>query len=75
MIVFCDQSVCEEKRATHRRPLLIENNGEPWRARTSDPLIKSPQQALRAKETLGVHQLEVVADMGYIGTKVPQPVC
>ena len=22
-------------------PLFIENNGEPWRARTSDPLIKS----------------------------------
>jgi hypothetical protein len=22
-------------------PQVIENNGEPWRARTSDPLIKS----------------------------------
>ena len=33
------------KRATRRvalkSMLTIENNGEPWRARTSDPLIKS----------------------------------
>ena len=33
--------VADENGRPFSLPQIIENNGEPWRARTSDPLIKS----------------------------------
>jgi hypothetical protein len=38
---FVCECVCEAIRATRRRPQVIDSNGEPSRARTCDPLIKS----------------------------------
>jgi hypothetical protein len=35
-----------KKRQALQPAAVIENNGEPWRARTSDPLIKSSKEAV-----------------------------